>query len=100
AEFSTTDPASQRILGPSGLRAAAALRHGNGRGHLSHRDLPAGDRSGALERRVRAAFAAPEGRALWREPESAAALLPVPGGAEAFARRHPGPLSPVADRAR
>jgi glycyl-tRNA synthetase alpha chain len=37
-------------------------------------------------------LAAAEGRALWREPEPAAALLPVPGGAQALARCHPGAL--------
>jgi glycyl-tRNA synthetase alpha subunit len=38
-----------------------------------------------VERRLRAAVAPPEGRPLRREPEPPAALLPVPGGAEAVA---------------
>ena len=46
----------------------------------------------ALERRLRAALAPAEGRPLRREPEPAAALLPVPGDPEADAARHPGPL--------
>ena len=42
----------------------------------------------ALERRLRAAVAPPDGRPLWREPQPAAALLPVPGDPEAVAGRH------------
>jgi UDP-N-acetylglucosamine enolpyruvyl transferase len=38
-----------------------------------------------VARRLRAAVAPPEGRPLRREPEPPAALLPVPGGAEAGA---------------
>ena len=38
-----------------------------------------------MERRLRAALAPAEGRALRREPQPPAALLPVPGGAEALA---------------
>ena len=75
------------LLGRAGLRAAAALRHGSRRRHLPHRHLPARARPRALERRLRAAVAPPEGRPLRREPEPPAALLPVPGGAEALAGR-------------
>ena len=89
-------PAPERLLGPAGLRAAAALRHGSRRRHLPHRDLPARARPRAVERRLRAAVAPPEGRPLRREPEPPAALLPVPGRAQAFARRHPGSLSRLA----
>src|SRR5262249_50663246 len=56
-----------------------------------------GPRPRALERRLRAALAPAQGRALRREPEPAAALLPVPGDPEAVARRHPGPLSQLAE---
>ena len=35
------DLRAAEILGRSGLRDPAALRHGNGRGHVPHRDLPA-----------------------------------------------------------
>ena len=42
----------------------------------------------------------PEGRPLRREPEPPAALLPVPGGAEAVAGRHPRPLPRLARGAR
>ncbi len=45
------------------------------------------DRPRAVECRLRAAVAAAEGRALRRQPESAAALLPVPGRAQALAAR-------------
>ena len=71
----------------AGLRAAAALRHGGRRGHVAHGDLPARARPRAVARRLRAAVAPPEGRPLRREPEPDAALLPVPGGAEALAAR-------------
>ena len=91
ADLPAADPAAERVLGSPGLRAAAALRHGGRRGHLPHRDLPARDRPRAVERGLRAALAPAEGRPLRREPEPPAALLPVPGGAEALARRHPGP---------
>ena len=47
----------------------------------------------ALARRLCPAVAPPQGRPLWREPEPAAALLPVPGDPEAVARRRAGPLS-------
>ena len=47
----------------------------------------------ALARRLCAAVAPAEGRALRREPQPAAALLPVPGDPEAVARRRSGPLS-------
>ena len=40
-----------------------------------------------------AALAPPHGRPLRREPEPAAALLPVPGDHEAVARRHAGPAT-------
>jgi predicted amidohydrolase len=73
------------VLGQAGLRVAAALRHGSGRGHIAHGDVPARARSRAVARRVCAAVAPAEGRALRREPEPHAALLPVPGGAEAVA---------------
>ena len=87
AHLPATDPAAAGVLGPSGLRVAAALRHGSGRRYVAHRDVPACARTRALARRVRAAVAPAEGRPLWRKPEPAAALLPVPGGAEALACR-------------
>ena len=52
------------------------------------------------QRRLRAAEPAAEGRPLRREPEPPAALLPVPGGAQARAGRHPRSLSRLAQRAR
>ena len=96
ADLPTTHPPAQRILGPPGLRAAAALRHGSRRRHLPHRDLPARHRPRAVARRLRAALAPAEGRPLRRKPEPPAALLPVPGGAQALAGRHPGSLPRLA----
>ena len=52
--------ALNQYLGPPGLRAAPALRHGGGRGDLSHGDLPARDRSRALERGLRSASRRPK----------------------------------------
>jgi glycyl-tRNA synthetase alpha chain len=70
-----------------GCALLQALRHGSRRRHQPHRDLPARDRPRALEGRLRAAEPPPEGRPLRREPEPAAALLPVPGRAQAGAGR-------------
>jgi hypothetical protein len=54
----------------------------------------------AVEGRLCAALAPPQGRPLRREPEPPAALLPVPGGAEAVAGQHPGTLPRLAARHR
>ena len=87
------DPGAAALLGGPGLRHPAALRHGGRRRHLPSGDHAARARAEAVERRLRAALAPAEGRPLWREPEPAAALLPVPGDPEAVAARHPGALS-------
>ena len=50
----------------------------------------------ALVRRLCAALAPADGRPLRREPDAAAALLPVPGDPEAVADRHPRALSGLA----
>jgi tetrameric-type glycyl-tRNA synthetase alpha subunit len=68
-----------------------------GAGTFAHRHLPARDRPRALARRLRAAVAPPEGWPLRREPEPHAALLPVPGGAEAGAGKHPRPVPRLAE---
>ena len=93
-------PAPAVVLGRARLRAAPALRHGGRCRHEPHRDLPARARPRAVEGRLRAAEPAPQGRPLRREPEPAAALLPVPGGAQAGAGRHPRPLPRLARGAR
>ena len=94
------DPQASALLGRPGLRHFAALRHGDGRRHLSPRHHLALARAEALACGLRAAVAAAEGRPLWREPEPAPALLPVPGDPEAVAAGHPGPLSRLAPRHR
>ena len=48
---------------------------------------------GRLEGRLCPAVPPTDRRPLWREPQPAGALLPVPGGAEAEPRRPPGSLS-------
>ena len=81
------------LLVAEGMRAAAALRHGGGRRHLPPRHLPARHRPGSVGGCASSSLPETFGRTLWREPQPAAALLPVPGGDEAFAARHPGRLS-------
>src|SRR5690606_5024692 len=87
ADISTDHPPAPGILGPAGLRPAAALRHGSRGGYLPHRHLPARARPGTLARRLRPALAPPQGRPLRRKPQPAPALLPVPGRAQALAAR-------------
>src|SRR5207237_10001344 len=94
-----TNPGFAALLGGLRLRHPAALRHGGGRRHLPSGDL-AGAGAKTLERRLRATLAPAEGRPLWRKPQSAAALLPAPGDAQAVAARPPGPLSQIALRDR
>ena len=96
AHLPANHPATAVLLGRAGLRAAAALRHGSRRRHQPHRDLPARARPRALEGRLRAAQPPAQGRPLRREPEPPAALLPVPGGAEARAGQHPGAVPRLA----
>ena len=86
------DPGAAAVLGRAGLRDPAALRHGGGRRHLPPGHHLARARPQALERGLRAALAPAQGRALRREPQPAAALLPVPGDHEAVAGGLPGPL--------
>ena len=71
----------------AGLRHPAALRRGDGRGHVPSGHHPARARPAAVAGGLCAALAPPDRRALRREPEPAAALLPVPGHPEADARR-------------
>ena len=86
------DPGAAAVLGRAGLRDPAALRHGGGRRHLPPGHHLARARPQALERGLRAALAPAQGRPLRREPQPAAALLPVPGDHEAVAGGLPGPL--------
>ena len=100
-DLPATGPRSSRAIGTG--KGCALLQPYDmevGAGHLPHRHLPARARPGAVARRLRAAVAPPQGRPLRREPEPAAALLPVPGGPEALAARHPRPLPRLARGAR
>ncbi len=92
-ELSVADRRSAEFLGAAGLRDPAALRRRDGRRHLPSGDGPARARARAVARRLCAALAPAGRRPLWREPQPAAALLPVPGDPEAGAGRHPGALS-------
>src|SRR5882672_917712 len=91
---------SAAVLGRSGLRDPAALRHGNGRRHLSSGDDVARARAEAVECGLCAALAKAQGWPLRRKSQSAAALLPVPGDHEAVAAEPSGPLPEVAGRDR
>src|SRR5262245_61250269 len=73
------DPRAAALLGRSRLRDPAAVRSRSRRWNISQRDLPARAGPRAMERRLRAAIATPDGRTLWRQPVPVAALLPVPG---------------------
>src|SRR6478609_3649308 len=82
-QLSGPDPHAASILERAGLRAAAAVRYGNG-----GRDVPSGHytaliRSQSLEGGLCAAEPATDRRTLWREPEPAGPLLPISGGSEA-----------------
>src|SRR5690606_10422129 len=92
AHIPTTDFIAPTVLGSPGMHPAPALRHGGRRRHFAHGDIPACDRPRALASRLRPAIAPPQGRPLWREPQPPAALLPVPGGAQARAPRDPRPV--------
>src|SRR5260370_36035971 len=88
------------VLGRSRLRDPAALRYGNGRGHLSSGDHAARAWPKTLEGRLRAAVAAAEGWPLWRKSQPVAALLPVSGDHQAIAAEPSGVVSEVACRDR
>src|SRR3954453_11392999 len=87
---------SAAVLGRTGLPDPAALRHGNGRRHLSSRDDLARTGAEAMERSLCAALAAPQGWSLRRKSQPVATLLPVPGDHEAVAAEPSGALSEVA----
>src|SRR6185295_9656419 len=57
-DFPGSDLRPAEVLVEAGLRHPAAVRHGDGRGNVSHRHAAARGRSRALERGLCAAFAA------------------------------------------
>ena len=90
------DPDPAQLLGGLWLRHPAALRHGSRRRHFSSGNDAARAWAKTLERRLCPALAPAQGRALWRESEPAAALLPVPGDPEAQSAQFAGALSRLA----
>src|SRR3990167_385323 len=100
AYLSTDHPDAAKLLGQAGLRAAATLRYGSRRGHLAYGYFPALARSGAVESRLCATVAPPQGRALRRKPKPLAALLPVSGGAETLSVQYPRFVPRFAEGAR
>ena len=84
------------LLGGAGLRRRPAVPHRGRRRHLQPRDVPALPGRPSLARRLRRAFHAPRRRALRREPLPPRPLLPVPGGHQAVAGRHPGRVPALA----
>src|SRR5450755_3766720 len=67
------------VLGRSRLRDPAALRYGDGGGHVSSGNDLARAGAKAVEGRLCAALAPAQGWPLRRKPQSAAALLSIPG---------------------
>src|SRR5690606_32655480 len=82
------DPAPERLLGETGLRADPAAGPRSRCRHLPPGDLPARAGARAMECGLRAALAPSHRRPLRREPQPPAALLPVPGGDEAQPGQH------------
>src|SRR5687768_1845980 len=77
------DPHAAPILERAGLRAAAAVRHGDGGWDLPPGHGAARLGAGPVEGGLCAAVAASDRRPLRREPEPTRPLLPVPGDPEA-----------------
>src|SRR5450432_859274 len=84
---SRSDIFTAKVLVRARLHRFAAVRHGNGRRHVPRGHVSARRGSGALERCVCTALASADGRALWREPLSPAALLSISILHQALARR-------------
>ena len=87
SELSGRHQQPQRVLGLARLRADEPVPHGGRRRHVQPGDVAALPRGGPVALRVRRAVDPPDRRALRREPVPAAALLPVPGAAQALAAR-------------
>ncbi len=97
-DVSRSDPQALGVLGLPRLPPPAAARpRGRGR-HVAPRDVPARARSGALERRLRPAVAAPRRRPLRGEPEPPVQAPPVPGHPEAGPGRGAAALPARASR--
>src|SRR5262245_3478998 len=91
------DPGAAQLLGRLWLPYPAALRHGGRRRHLPSGHDAACAGAETLERGLCAAFPPAEGRPLWRKPQPAAALLPVPSDPEAEPAQPAGALSRLAE---
>ena len=99
AHLSGSDFCAAEILVRAGLHRLAALRHGDGRGHLPPGHFSARRRSGALERRLCAAFAPAHRRTLRQQSVPPAALLSVSGLHQTLAGRFPGAVLGLAAHA-
>src|SRR4030095_9873664 len=82
-QLSGPDPHAASILECAGLRAPAAVRHGNGSGNLSPGHRSALARPRTLEGGLCSTEPSADGWTLWREPEPPGPLLSVSGGPEA-----------------
>ena len=71
--------ALQTYWSEQGCIILAALRHGDGRGHVSYGHVSARRRPGAVECRLRTTFAPAHRRTLWQQSVSPAALLSISG---------------------
>src|SRR4051794_8191583 len=82
-ELPGPDSDAAPLLERARLRARAAVRPGNGGGNIPSGDGASRAWTGAVESRLRPTVPTPDRRPLWREPEPARPLLPVPGDPEA-----------------
>src|SRR6185437_12425137 len=90
AILSGPDPAPALLLVEARLHHPATLRRGDGRGHVPSRDHTTGPGAKTVGGRLCAALTPSNRWSLRREPEPAAALLPVPGHHEAQSGGYPG----------
>ena len=100
AQLPGLDPASARLLVAPGLRDPAAVRRGDGCRHVPPRHDVARPRAASLARRLCPAEPPADRWPIRREPQPAAALLPVPGDHEAQPGGRAGPPAGQLSRAR
>src|SRR5690606_35482976 len=86
-ELPRADFCSKPLLGGAGVRGGPALRYGSGGWNVSPVHFPAGPGTRAPENRLRAAVPPAYRRALLREPQPPAALLPISGDPQAVSRQ-------------
>src|SRR5680860_376296 len=96
AQLSGDYPEIAELLGHERLRHHAALRHGGRGWYIPSSHYTAQPWRAPVGRSLCAAFAPPDRRALCREPQPLAALLPVSGANQTQPARSSGALSWIA----